>query len=143
MSFDEDGHPERGETPTVMNPNDEFALRAALQIRVQHGGHVSVMRHGAAGVRGPARAGDGLGYADDRDLLSDREVAAADAQATAMTPATRFEALEEGREVRGVAVTTCSVRAADVGGGCYRAETVERNGHGERVDSLDTQPCVE
>jgi len=25
VSFDEDGHLERGKTPTVMNPNDEFA----------------------------------------------------------------------------------------------------------------------
>jgi electron transfer flavoprotein alpha/beta subunit len=33
VSFDEDGHLERGKTPTVMNPNDRFALQAALQTR--------------------------------------------------------------------------------------------------------------
>ncbi|MFB6188234.1 MAG: electron transfer flavoprotein subunit beta/FixA family protein, partial [Halobacteriaceae archaeon] len=36
VSFDEDGHLERGKTPTVMNPNDESALQAALQTKVRH-----------------------------------------------------------------------------------------------------------
>jgi len=35
------------------------------------------------------------------------------------------------------------VSAEDFGGGCYRSETVQRNGDEERVVSLDTQPCVE
>jgi electron transfer flavoprotein-quinone oxidoreductase len=46
-------------------------------------------------------------------------------------------------EASGTAVTACPVSAEDFGGGCYRSETVERNGHEERVVSLDTQPCVE
>jgi electron transfer flavoprotein beta subunit len=47
VSFDEDGHLERGKTPTVMNPNDTFALQAALQTKVRHGGSVGVMGMGA------------------------------------------------------------------------------------------------
>jgi electron transfer flavoprotein-quinone oxidoreductase len=35
------------------------------------------------------------------------------------------------------------VSAEAFGGGCYRSETVERNGSKEKVVSLDTQPCVE
>jgi electron transfer flavoprotein beta subunit len=84
VSFDEDGHLERGKTPTVMNPNDRFALNAALQTKVKHGGQVSAMSMGPPGY------GDVLGeamsvYADDLFLLSDREMAAADTWATAIT----------------------------------------------------------
>ncbi|WP_231183209.1 electron transfer flavoprotein subunit beta/FixA family protein [Haladaptatus sp. DYF46] len=84
VSFDEDGHLERGRTPTVMNPNDRFALNAALQTKVKHGGQVSAMSMGPPGYA------DVLGeametYADDLYLLSDREMAAADTWATAIT----------------------------------------------------------
>ncbi|EFW93008.1 electron transfer flavoprotein beta subunit [Haladaptatus paucihalophilus DX253] len=84
VSFDEDGHLERGKTPTVMNPNDRFALNAALQTKVKHGGHVSAMSMGPPGY------GNVLGeamevYADDLYLLSDRAMAAADTWATAIT----------------------------------------------------------
>jgi electron transfer flavoprotein-quinone oxidoreductase len=46
-------------------------------------------------------------------------------------------------EASGAAVTACPVSARGFGGGCYREETVQSNGHEERVVSLDTQPCVE
>jgi electron transfer flavoprotein beta subunit len=93
VSFDEDGHLERGETPTVMNPNDKHALRAALQTKVRHSGRVSVMSMGPPGY------GDVLGeamesvYADDLYLLSDRELAASDTWATAITLSTGLEKL--------------------------------------------------
>lgn len=93
VSFDEDGHLERGKTPTVMNPNDKHALRAALQTKVRHGGRVSVMSMGPPGY------GDVLGeamesvYADDLYLLSDRELAASDTWATAITLSTGLEKL--------------------------------------------------
>jgi electron transfer flavoprotein beta subunit len=93
VSFDEDGHLERGETPTVMNPNDKHALRAALQTKVRHNGRVSVMSMGPPGY------GDVLGeamesvYADDLYLLSDRELAASDTWATAITLSTGLQKL--------------------------------------------------
>ncbi|SFK85863.1 electron transfer flavoprotein-quinone oxidoreductase [Halogranum rubrum] len=46
-------------------------------------------------------------------------------------------------EASGAAVTACPVSAVNFGGGCYREETMQTNGHEERVVSLDTQPCVE
>ena len=46
-------------------------------------------------------------------------------------------------EASGAAVTACPVSAEEFGGGCYRSETVERNGTTQEVVSLDTQPCVE
>lgn len=95
VSFDEDGHLERGNTPTVMNPNDKHALRTALQTKVRHGGRLSVMSMGPPGY------GDVLGeamesvYADELYLLSDRELAASDTWATAITLATGLQKLDE------------------------------------------------
>jgi len=84
VSFDEDGHLERGATPTVMNPNDEFALEAALQTKVKRGGRVSVMSMGPPGYESVLEESMGV-YADDLYLVSDREMAAADTWATAIT----------------------------------------------------------
>jgi electron transfer flavoprotein beta subunit len=85
VSFDEDGHLERGKTPTVMNPNDKHALRAALQTRVRNGGNVSVMSMGPPGYKDVLREAMETVYADDLTLVSDREMAAADTWATAIT----------------------------------------------------------
>jgi electron transfer flavoprotein beta subunit len=90
VSFDENGHLERGKTPTVMNPNDERALQAALQTKVQHGGTVSVMSMGPPGYKEVLQEAMSV-YADDLYLLSDREMAAADTWATAITLATAIE----------------------------------------------------
>jgi electron transfer flavoprotein-quinone oxidoreductase len=54
-----------------------------------------------------------------------------------------IEVLDNSFEASGTAVTACPVSAKDFGGGCYREETVQRNGKEETVVSLDTQPCVE
>jgi electron transfer flavoprotein beta subunit len=99
VSFDEDGHLERGETPTVMNPNDKHALRAALQTKVRHGGDVSLMSMGPPGYEDVLREGMASVYADDLYLLSDREMAAADTWATAMTLATGLEKLDEQPDI--------------------------------------------
>ena len=54
-----------------------------------------------------------------------------------------IEVLDNSWAASGAAVTACPVSSMDYGGGCYRAEEVERDGRTERVVSLDTQPCVE
>ncbi|QGA82996.1 electron transfer flavoprotein subunit beta/FixA family protein [Halomicrobium sp. LC1Hm] len=94
VSFDEDGHLERGKTPTVMNPNDKHALRAALQTKVRNGGTVSLLSMGPPGYREVLQEGMADVYADDLFLLSDREMGAADTWATAMTVATGIEKLD-------------------------------------------------
>jgi electron transfer flavoprotein beta subunit len=91
VSFDEDGHLERGKTPTVMNPNDKHALRAALQTKARNGGHVSVMSMGPPAYGDVLREAMETVYADDLYLCSDREMAAADTWATAITLATALE----------------------------------------------------
>ncbi|MFC7080180.1 electron transfer flavoprotein subunit beta/FixA family protein [Halorussus caseinilyticus] len=94
VSFDEDGHLERGATPTVMNPNDEFALQAALQTKVKCGGRVSVMSMGPPGYESVLEEAMGV-YADDLYLLSDREMAAADTWSTAITLSGGVENVDE------------------------------------------------
>ena len=95
VSFDEDGHLKRGETPTVMNPNDRHALRAALQTKVRHGGRTSVMSMGPPGYKEVLQEAMSSVYADDLYILSDREFAAADTWATAITLATGLSQFEE------------------------------------------------
>jgi electron transfer flavoprotein beta subunit len=95
VSFDEDGHLERGKTPTVMNPNDKDALRAALQTKVRHGGSVALASMGPPGYKEVLQEGMEDVYADDLYLFSDREMGAADTWATAMTIATGIEHMDE------------------------------------------------
>jgi electron transfer flavoprotein beta subunit len=95
VSFDEDGHLERGKTPTVMNPNDKHALRAALQTKIRNGGRVSVMSMGPPGYKDVLREAMETVYADDLYLCSDREMAAADTWATAITLGTGIERIAE------------------------------------------------
>ncbi|WP_255195826.1 FAD-dependent monooxygenase [Halorarius litoreus] len=54
-----------------------------------------------------------------------------------------IEVLDNSWAASGAAVSACPVSARGFGGGCYREEEVNTNGHTERVVSLDTQPCVE
>jgi electron transfer flavoprotein beta subunit len=95
VSFDEDGHLKRGETPTVMNPNDRHALRAALQTKVRHGGRMSVMSMGPPGYKEVLQEAMESVYADDLYILSDREFAAADTWATAITLSAGISQFEE------------------------------------------------
>ena len=54
-----------------------------------------------------------------------------------------IEVLDNAWDASGAAVSACPVSAREFGGGCYREETVSKNGDERRVVSLDTQPCVE
>jgi electron transfer flavoprotein beta subunit len=77
-----------------MNPNDKLALRAALEAKVKHGGHVSLMSMGPPGYKEILQEGMEDVYADDLYLLSDREMGAADTWATAMTISTGIDQLD-------------------------------------------------
>lgn len=99
VSFDENGHLERGKTPTVMNPNDKHALRAALQTKVRHGGRVSLVSMGPPGYKEILQEGMRDVYADDCYLVSDREFAAADTWATSITLATALDNFEETPDI--------------------------------------------
>ncbi|MDY7082761.1 MAG: electron transfer flavoprotein subunit beta/FixA family protein [Halobacteria archaeon] len=95
VEFDEDGHLKRGSTPTVMNPNDKFALQAALQMKVKHGGRVSLGGMGPPDFDKVLEEGMRDVYADDLYLFSSREFAAADTWATSITLATAIKKMED------------------------------------------------
>lgn len=99
VSFDEDGHLERGKTPTVLNPNDKYALQAALQTKVRQGGKTSVMSMGPPGYKEVLREAMESVYADDLYLLSDREMGAADTWATAITLHAGLEQLADPPDI--------------------------------------------
>ncbi len=111
VSFNEEGHLERGKTPTVMNPNDEFALQAALQTKVRHGGHVSGMSMGPPGYASVLEEAMESVYTDDSYLLSDRELAASDTWATAITLCSALEKYQE--EVADVDLVFAGFKTAD------------------------------
>jgi electron transfer flavoprotein-quinone oxidoreductase len=92
----------------------------------------------------PARIGEVLGTRVDAD--NDVEPPGLDERIGDLTydvddPHIRLK--DRSFEASGTAVTACPVSAEDFGGGCYRDEWVQTNGHEEHVVSLDTQPCVE
>ncbi len=111
VSFDEDGHLERGKTPTVMNPNDHFALEAALQTRVRHGGHVSGMSMGPPSYSSVLEEAMEAVYSDDSYLISDRALAASDTWATAITLSAAIEKYQE--EVADVDLVFAGFKTAD------------------------------
>ncbi|SFS49843.1 electron transfer flavoprotein subunit beta/FixA family protein [Halostagnicola kamekurae] len=111
VSFDEDGHLERGKTPTVMNPNDEVALEAALQTKVRHGGHVSGVSMGPPGYASVLEEAMESVYADDSYLLSDRELAASDTWATAITLCSGLEKYQE--EIADIDLVFAGFKTAD------------------------------
>lgn len=84
VSFKEDNTLNRGATPTVLNPNDRLALAAALEVKVKHGGTISVVSMGPPNYKSILKEAMEV-YADDAFLLSDRMMGGADTLATAET----------------------------------------------------------
>ncbi|MDY7078493.1 MAG: electron transfer flavoprotein subunit beta/FixA family protein [Chloroflexota bacterium] len=77
----DDGTVNRAALPAIFNPEDLDALEMALQVKEQHGGHVTVL------TMGPPRAADVLREAlyrgaDRVVLLTDRKTAGSDTLAT-------------------------------------------------------------
>lgn len=68
----------------IVNPFDENAIEAALQLREEHSGRVTVITMGPAQAEDALRQGIAMG-ADDAYLLSDKRFAGADTLATSYT----------------------------------------------------------
>jgi len=69
---------------SIVNPFDENALEAALQLREKHGGQVTVLSMGPPQAETALRHTMAMGV-DEAILLSDRAFAGADTWATAYT----------------------------------------------------------
>lgn len=74
----------RDGVPSIINPMDENALEAALQLRDQHGGKVTVITMGPPQATEALRTSIAMG-ADEAFLISDRAFAGADTWATSYT----------------------------------------------------------
>jgi electron transfer flavoprotein beta subunit len=94
--------------PLVINPMDKNALEAALQVRAQQGGEVTVVSMGPPSVEEVLRQSLALG-ADRVALLCDRCLAGADTLATARTLAAGIEKLG------GADLVFCGAESADGG----------------------------
>ncbi len=70
--------------PSIINPNDENAIEAALQLKEQYGGKVTVISMGPSQVKKALREALAMGV-DDVVQLTDKKFAGADTWVTAYT----------------------------------------------------------
>lgn len=82
VQFKEDNTLNRGATPTVLNPNDRFALEAARELKVKHGATVHVISMGPPNYTTILQEAMEV-VGDQLYLLSDFKLAASDTWATA------------------------------------------------------------
>ena len=78
----ENGKPSWGDTPQVINPWDEYAVEAALQLKEANGGTVTAISVGGEEARIALKHALAMG-ADEAILISDPALAAVDPQAVA------------------------------------------------------------
>lgn len=83
VAFRDDHTLDRSKTPTVLNPNDRFALEAALECKVKYGGTVHIVCMGPPNYKVILQEAMEQVYGDKLYLLSDRALAGADTLATA------------------------------------------------------------
>ena len=83
----------RDGVPSIINPEDKHALEAALQLKDNHGAHVTVVSMGPPQAANALREALCMG-ADEAILLTDRAFGGADTLATSKTIAAALQGLE-------------------------------------------------
>ena len=83
----------RDGVPSIINPEDKHALEAALQLKDNHGAHVTVVSMGPPQAANALREALCMG-ADEAILLTDRAFGGADTLATSKTIAAAIKGLE-------------------------------------------------
>jgi electron transfer flavoprotein beta subunit len=104
---------------SVINPFDENAIEAALELKAKHGASVSLLSMGPPQVREALRKGLAMG-ADDAYLLCDRALAGADTLATSYTLAQAI------RKMGSFDLILCGRHAVDADTGQVGPELAER-----------------
>jgi electron transfer flavoprotein beta subunit len=79
-----------GDAPLVINPWDEFAVEAALQLKEQHGGTVTVISVGAENEKEAIKHALAMG-ADDAILITDPALSGLDTQSIAQVLASAIQ----------------------------------------------------
>ena len=83
----------RDGVPSIINPEDKHALEAALQLKDNHGAHVTVVSMGPPQAKNALREALCMG-ADEAILLTDRAFGGADTLATSKTIAAAIKKLD-------------------------------------------------
>lgn len=86
----ENGRVSWGDAPLVINPWDEFAVEAALQLKEKHGGSVTVISVGAENEKEAIKHALAMG-ADDAILITDPALGGLDTQAIAQVLASAIQ----------------------------------------------------
>jgi len=120
----DDGTVNRSALPAVFNPEDLNALEAALRLREQHGGRVTVLTMGPPQAADILRAAMERG-ADEAILLTDRRAAASDTLATSYILARAVSRI--GRETP-VDMVLCGRQAIDGDTAQVPPQTAEKLG---------------
>ena len=95
VKFDQETHAMiRDGVPSIINPFDENAIEAALQLKEEHGGEVIALCMGAPHAEEQLRQAVAMGV-DQGILLTDRRFAVADTLATAYTLSTAIKKIGE------------------------------------------------
>ena len=119
--------------PSIINPNDKNAIEAALQLKEDHGGSVTVMSMGPSQVDEALREALGIG-ADKVIQLTDKEFAGSDTWATAYTLGLAIQRMGE------YDLIICGKEAIDgmtAQVGPQLAEYLNRQVEGQTVQGLD------
>ena len=106
VKFKEDNTLDRGQTPTVLNPNDHLALHAALEAKVKHGGDVHLVSMGPPNYKRIIAEAMGI-YGDAGALCSDIKLGGADTLATAYTLSAAI------KKIGGVDIVFAGFKSAD------------------------------
>jgi len=96
----------RDGVPSIINPDDKYAIEAAVTLKEKHGGEVKVVTMGPPQAETALREALAMG-ADTAYLLTDRAFAGADTWATSLTLAAAVKALG------GADVILCGHQAID------------------------------
>jgi electron transfer flavoprotein beta subunit len=86
----ENGRVNWGDAPLVINPWDEFAVEAALQLKEKHGGTVTVISVGGENEKEAIKHALAMG-ADDAILITDPALSALDTQSIAQVLASAIQ----------------------------------------------------
>jgi electron transfer flavoprotein beta subunit len=106
VKFKEDNTLDRGQTPTVLNPNDHLALQAALETKIKHGGDVHLVSMGPPNYKKIIAEAMGI-YGDAGALCSDIKLGGADTLATAYTLSAAI------KKIGGVDLVIAGFKSAD------------------------------
>jgi electron transfer flavoprotein beta subunit len=126
--------------PTIINPYDLFALEAALRLRDQLGGKVTVLTMGPPMAVSALRKALGHG-ADEAILLSDRFFAGADTLATSYALTSAIQKLDSQRPVDLVFTgkQTIDGDTAQVGPGIARRMGLNQLTYVSAIPSIDLE----